>query len=158
MVKFLRIPTGRGMSYIQIWVNWRLLEQMKKAWEIVNMKYPKDEYNNVVWLFDQSSGHIACSEDKEWTWMIVVNSQFWETQHGEKLTNHDTRRWKTKRIKISITWMWHWYIQHCNWQHENIWVWKDKITKLVEGKGYLIFYCQCSTVNYMCKSYRKSMV
>ena len=31
------------------------------------MKYPKDEYNKVVWLFDQSSGHTSCSEDERMT-------------------------------------------------------------------------------------------
>ena len=42
--------------------NARFLQQMEKAMKIGDIKYPSDKFSK-VWIFDQSNGHHAFSED-----------------------------------------------------------------------------------------------
>ena len=44
------------------WTNARFLQQMERAVKIGDIKYPSDKFSK-VWIFDQSSGHCAFSED-----------------------------------------------------------------------------------------------
>ena len=51
-----------GASNEGYWNNEHFLKQMEKAIAIADIKYPRSVYN-VVWLYEQSSGHCAFKED-----------------------------------------------------------------------------------------------